>query len=66
MAANAVRELITKIKFLCDGAGIEAAKRKVADLKTRMSKMAQEKIKIDVDTSKIEAAKVMRLRWMKT
>lgn len=57
MADNAVRELITKIKFLCDGAGIEAAKRKVADLKTRMSKMAQEKIKIDVDTSKIEAAK---------
>lgn len=57
MAANAVRELVTKIKFITDGSGVEAAKAKVRDLKERMSSVAKQKIKIDVDTSKLEAAR---------
>lgn len=57
MAASAVRELVTKIKFITDGSGLETAKTKISDLKDRMSRVSKEKIKLDVDTSKLEAAK---------
>ena len=57
MAGSAVRELITKIKFLTDGSGVELAKKKVADLKAKMSQVSRQKVKVDVDTSKIDAAK---------
>lgn len=57
MAASAVRELITKIKFMTDGSGLEAAKRKIQDLKARMSSAAKQKLKIDVDVTKLEAAR---------
>ena len=56
MAASAVRELVTKIKFITDGAGYEAAKTKIRDLKDRMNRISKEKIKLNVDTSKLEEA----------
>lgn len=57
MAVGAVRELVTKLKFVVDGSGLEAAKKKVQDFKDRMNRVSNKKIKIDIDTSTLDAAK---------